>query len=564
MSRDDAPQLHGPRGPLAYPGPVDLLPEGRELLPRVWERRLFWAFLALGIAARFIRYALRFPLWEDECFLVLNLADRGYSDLLMPLDCHQAAPLLFLWVELAVVKLLGYSEMALRLVPQVASAAGLLVAAHVARRLTKGTALLVAVAVLSVAYPSIRYAAEAKQYGTNLLAAVVLIALAVEWWRRPDRLRWLWLLALAGPVAVGLGYPGVLVAGGVGLFVAAVLIARRARRAWLPWAVYCLLAAAAFGGVYLAAEAQRGEDLGYMQRSWGHAFPPVLRPWELPAWFVVTHAGEALAYPAGSENGGSSLTFLLCLAGAAGLAWRRRWGLMLLVLAPAAMQFAAAAVRQYPYGGHPKFAHHHALPIALLFGLGASLLLRPLAGRPPHGRRVLAALLIVLACVGAGSIVRDVANPWKTKSDLRARAFARWFWVNRAHEAELVSAEIDLGEEFAPGLREELTWGAQYLVYANVCSPRLRAGRTPDWGAVSAEHPLRVTVYRTPLLPFDRAARDAWLAEIQRDYELTGRRVYAFPRRDKRERMMVARDLETGKPIPLVDRLEVYDFVPRE
>src|SRR5207253_6653569 len=39
------------------------------------------AFLLLGLAARCVRYFLRFPLWEDEAFLCVNLIDRDYAGL---------------------------------------------------------------------------------------------------------------------------------------------------------------------------------------------------------------------------------------------------------------------------------------------------------------------------------------------------------------------------------------------------------------------------------------------------------------------------------------------------
>src|SRR5215831_5380695 len=69
------------------------------------------AFVILGLAARCVRYFLRFPLWEDECFLCVNLIDRDFRGLIQPLNYHQVAPLLFLWMQLAVVKLLGFHEL---------------------------------------------------------------------------------------------------------------------------------------------------------------------------------------------------------------------------------------------------------------------------------------------------------------------------------------------------------------------------------------------------------------------------------------------------------------------
>ncbi len=100
------------------------LDEAEPLAARSAERWI-WLFLAVGVAARVIRYALRFPLWEDESFPAANFLQRGYPDLMGSLDYFQVCPLGFLWVQLTAVKLLGFNEYALRLVPLLAGLASL-------------------------------------------------------------------------------------------------------------------------------------------------------------------------------------------------------------------------------------------------------------------------------------------------------------------------------------------------------------------------------------------------------------------------------------------------------
>src|SRR5262245_47731940 len=106
--------------------PLDLIPRDCGMAP--WsDRRLeqaTWFFVALGILLRVARYLLDYPLWWDEAFLAVNFIRRDYLDLLLrPLDYNQVCPILFLWGELTVVKLLGFSEWSLRLLP-LASAVG--------------------------------------------------------------------------------------------------------------------------------------------------------------------------------------------------------------------------------------------------------------------------------------------------------------------------------------------------------------------------------------------------------------------------------------------------------
>ena len=110
----------------------------------------------LGVLLRVVTFALNFPLWGDEAFVAVNFITRGYRDLLRPLDYGQICPLLFLWLELTAVKLFGFSEWSLRLIPTLCSVASVFLFAHVAGRVTRGTARLLAVGIFSVAYYPIR------------------------------------------------------------------------------------------------------------------------------------------------------------------------------------------------------------------------------------------------------------------------------------------------------------------------------------------------------------------------------------------------------------------------
>ena len=98
--------------------------------------------------------------------------------MLQPLHYCQVAPTLFLWGQLTLVKLLGFNEYTLRLIPFLCGLGSLLLFRHVAGRLLQGVALVLAVGLFAVAYPMTRYAAEAKPYGCDLLLALALLALA--------------------------------------------------------------------------------------------------------------------------------------------------------------------------------------------------------------------------------------------------------------------------------------------------------------------------------------------------------------------------------------------------
>src|SRR4051794_15203714 len=80
-------------------------------------RRVALLLVVGGVVARLVRYLANGPLWLDEAAVALNLADRPFAGLHLPLDHNQIAPVLFLWAERLVMNLFGDGERALRLVP---------------------------------------------------------------------------------------------------------------------------------------------------------------------------------------------------------------------------------------------------------------------------------------------------------------------------------------------------------------------------------------------------------------------------------------------------------------
>ena len=508
--------------------------------------------MALGIAARLVRYALRFPLWGDEAFLSASLLDRGYLAMLRPLEYHQVCPLLFLWAQLTVVKLLGFTEFTLRLLSLACSIASLFLFRALARRIVQGTSLLVAVGIFAVAYPGIRYAAEAKPYQCDLLVSLVLLAFCVQWWRQPQRSGWLWGLSAIMPIAIGLSYPAVFVAGGIVAAVAVMLWTLPPARGWAAWCALTVM----LGGSFLAmlkstAGAQMTTSLGVMQVYWREAFPPLDSLGAFLRWLISAHTGDLLAYPVGGPHGGSAATLCLVAVGIVVL-WRKRQSrlLLLLLLAPLALNFVAALLHRYPYGTAVRLSLYWAPMACLLSGIGVEVVLVRLW--PRRGRLPEAALVFLLALLPVGSMVRDIAWPGKSDSDIRARDLARWFWFEMARDGELVCCKTDLGLSLS-SQGFELGNSAVYLCNQRIYSARHAQRRAVQWDRVSATWPLRCVEYCSARYPYDPAAREAWLASMRTRYELIDRRTYPIS-------YIVGRDqCDKG-----VDQLEMFVFIPRK
>jgi 4-amino-4-deoxy-L-arabinose transferase-like glycosyltransferase len=536
--------------PFAAGGPADALEPQR-------ARRWIAAILALGIAARLFRAVLAFPLWSDEAFLSASFLERGYVDMFRPLEYHQVSPLGFLWAQLTAVKLLGFTEFTLRLVPMLASVASLLLFARLAARTLSGAARLLAVAVFAFSYSGLRYANEAKPYGFDVLVVVVLLLLAVEWLRRPERQRWPWLLTAFAPVAIGCSFPAVFVAGGISLATLWELVRRPrlrvAWRAWTAWLAFNLSVAASFLGAYwLYVRAQSAAELSaQMQPYWRESFPPLDSVGRLAGWLFWTHTGDMFAHPVGGPRMASIGTTLVCLVTLIVL-WRsRRWSVILLGLAPLALNLIVAAAGRYPYGGHVRIALYLMPLVCLAAGLGLATVLAWFARRRPERAAWVPAVLVLLALLPIGSAVRDVLTRGKTPSDIRTRDFARWFWNELDRQGEVVCLKSDWHRDLAPPAFE-YRYSSLYWCNQRIYSPRHRRGDPPRLERVTDQRPLQCVVYHSQANPLDAKAVAGWLAEMEPRWRLADRRQYQITHTDRRERT-----------IEDVSKIDVFRFAPR-
>ena len=514
-----------------------------------WICRTTWAFVGLGLVVRLVRYLVVYPIWHDEAFLAVNLLDRGYVDLLRPLDYAQVSPILFLWIELTAARLLGFSEWSLRLFPALCGLASVLLFRHIAARLLRGLALVLAVGIFATAFYPIRHGAEIKPYASDLLSALILLALAIACWRSPGRSRWWWFLTAIVPVLLALSYPAVFVAAGLSLALLPDVLRQR-RPVRLAYLAYNLALAASFACFYFACTVIQSTELRSFYRwgYWRESFPPWEQPWKLPGWLIGVHSGTTLAYPIGGERGASTATLVAFLAGIV-VAWRsgRRTPVRLL-LAPFGLGLLAAGLGQYPYGGAPRITQYLAPSICLLTGLGAAELLSRVSSRLWR-RRLLRMAVGFLVAIGTFLIARDLIQPYRIWTDEASRRFARAFWSTDGRDAVFVCVKSDLGMVFQPRLWKS-GMSAVYLFHRGMYAhPHARPEILGRSGAQPAGSPVRLVFFDE--IPHDNPLFEQWLAGLR-----PASRIGAV------EEFMVS----PGKPHEawLRERYVVLELVPQE
>lgn len=383
------------------------------------------AVVGAGVLFRAVRYLANWPLWGDEAFLAVSLITRDFAGLARPLDYFQIAPAGFLWVERAVIGVLGAGEWAMRLVPFLAGLASLGLFWRFAEGNLERRAALLAVALFAASFYPIRHSTEVKPYATDLLLSLALTCLARRAWSRPESDRaWLALTATSA-LGVWSSYPLIFVAGGVGLTLGVRIARGPSRRAVVLWAGFVVSTLASWAVMYVATARPQSLAAPFYRDmpTWEDSFPPVLRPWELPWWLAKIHTGNMMAYPYGGNNFGSVATALLVLVGARVL-WRRDRALLGLLVGPVAPAFLAAAMHRYPYGTSARISLYLAPAICLLAGQGlAAILLRSLPRK--HARRALLIVPAGLAAVAIGGAVVAAAMPYKGRVDATYRDLVR-------------------------------------------------------------------------------------------------------------------------------------------
>ena len=143
-------------------------------------RNLIWGIVGFGITLRIVQYFHNRSLWLDEAMLALNIIDRSFAQLVMPLDYNQGAPIGFLLTEKLFVEIFGRSEYVLRLFPLLCGVISLFLFVNVARHFLELKSLVVATGIFAISYKLIFYSSDVKQYSSDVAIALALYALALH------------------------------------------------------------------------------------------------------------------------------------------------------------------------------------------------------------------------------------------------------------------------------------------------------------------------------------------------------------------------------------------------
>ena len=304
-----------------------------------------WAFLVfLGTILRLRQYFFNRALWADEAALALNIVHRSLGDLIQPLDYGQASPLGFLFGVKIFASLFGNYDYVLRLFPLFMGLLALFLMGVLAKKYT-GWAGLFALAVFAINTPLVYYSSELKQYGTDVLVALLMLILASRCLSETSRPRDFAFLGAAGMLAVWFSHPAAFVVAAVGL---TLLIEKLTGRLKIPFTWLILLGLAwtlSFGLDYVVS-LQHIAASDYLQGYWKKAFMPI-PPWDDKRWYLETYFYLVSVTLTTTDWTLGMLTALLAVVGGISLFFRQRSSALLIGLT-FFLTGLACALQKYP------------------------------------------------------------------------------------------------------------------------------------------------------------------------------------------------------------------------
>lgn len=137
---------------------------------------LILAVIALGILLRSYIYFQKVSFFGDEGGLLLNLMEKNYLQLFLPLKYDQQAPPIFLILSKLIYERYGIDELALRFIPFISSIFSLILFYFLCDKIFKNyLTKVVGLFLFAVNYNLIIYSLIFKQYSIEVLFSIILL-----------------------------------------------------------------------------------------------------------------------------------------------------------------------------------------------------------------------------------------------------------------------------------------------------------------------------------------------------------------------------------------------------
>jgi hypothetical protein len=332
---------------------------------KTFLNRLPLVILVLGISLRLREYLNNRSLSFDEALLALNIINRGFRGLLRPLDNSQGAPLGFLFVEKAFVKLFGNSEFILRLFPFLCGIASLLLFYKLAKTYLKTEAFVLALSLFVISESAISYSVEVKQYSIDVFITILIFLISTYIYENELSPLLMFIYGITGCISVWFSHPSVFILAGAGVTLLISSFKHQRRGRFYQLLLITILWGLSFLIVYIISLHNLSTNtnlLGYWKNDLA-PFPP--KSFDDLLWFI-DHFFNSFKDPLGFTLPG--LAVIPFLLGGIHL-YRRKRSFLLLLVSPFLFLLMASSLGIYPISGRLIF--FLVPPVLLLVSDGA-------------------------------------------------------------------------------------------------------------------------------------------------------------------------------------------------
>ena len=298
-----------------------------------------------GIDLRLRQYLANLSLWRDEASLALNLIQRSFGDLMLPLEDDQGAPLGFLWLQKGIITLFGSSEYALRLLPLICSIIAIFVFWFVASKYLNKHETLLALTLFVLSSFLIEFGAEVKQYSSDVL--VGLLILSMFYFLRKQKLGIIPILgySVLGAILIWISHPAIFFLAAIGLSTLIDFYLKGNKHNLRAMILIGSIWIVSFLIFYLVSLTHLASNQ-YLLDYWENGFPPSLsRPLTVSQWIIDVLLGS-FKNPAGLPILG--LGAFLYVMGAISL-YKQDKIVYLSLLLPILFTILAAFLEKYPF-----------------------------------------------------------------------------------------------------------------------------------------------------------------------------------------------------------------------
>lgn len=328
------------------------------------QRLILKACIALGISISLFSLIYNRSLWLDEAMLAKNIVEKSFSELLLPLDLNQVAPIGFLMLEKGFATLFNNTDFSLRIVPFLSSIASIYFLYKITTRLIGSKRYgLIAAAMLALNYSNIYYATEVKQYALDVCIALAIFLVALNYKEKPSKKTALWYIAI-GVVSVWFSNIAVILLFTTGLY-CAFMDYKRTNLKRISAIIFCWLASFS---IYYLNFIHNHPTKDYMLIYWEGAFLP-FNP--ISTEFVEFSTRSIWAIGTNIyTNTYLFVAFLIVLIlGIIHLFREKKYAYAYLLLSPVLLHVILSGLKLYPFSGRLVLYITPLLLIGIVYGI---------------------------------------------------------------------------------------------------------------------------------------------------------------------------------------------------